>query len=815
MDIKERLELKVEDLKKFINPLEFEFETTEETIPLEGIIGQERAVKAVEFGLAIKRKGYNIFMSGITGTGKTSYAKTILEKKAKTDKVPDDICYIYNFKKNSNPIVVTLPRGKGKEFKKDMDFFREEIQDSILKVFSGDEYDEKKKQLFDLFKKKRQHKMQELYEFAENLGFILKGSNTGYLSIPIIDGKEIDAETYESLNDKTKKEIEDKSLKVQEKAVDILKEVQSYEKEAKIKLKELQDSLALIAIGDIIDALKTKYEEFELLKQYFDDIKNNILENINHFLEPKEDTGIPFPWIKKNHKEEILYNYQVNLIIDNSEEKGAPVYFEPNPTYHNLVGRIEYENEMGTVTTDYMKIKAGAIHKANGGYLILQARDILTMPFAWDALKRIVSTERVNIDDLREQYGAIIITSLKPEPVETNLKIVLIGSPHIYYLLYNYDEDFRKLFKIKADFDAEMDLNRSHLSKMSKFVSSICKKENVRHFDRTGLAKLIEYSTRLSANQEKLSTRFNELVEIIFEANAYAEMENKKYIDASLILKALKEKDYRRNSYQEKLNEYIMKDNILIDTEGSVVGQINGLAVLSLGDFSFGKPNRITASTYMGRNGIINIERETRMSGRIHDKGVLILTGYLGCKYAQERPLNLSASLCFEQLYGGIDGDSASSTELYVLLSSLAEVPIEQGIAVTGSVNQKGEIQPIGGVTEKIEGFFDICYQRGLTGEQGVMIPKQNIKDLVLKEEVIQAVKEGKFHIYAVSKIDEGIEILTGIKAGEKDKHGIYEEGTINYLVLKKLEKLQNLAKKIERRSKAGNGTRINKKRHN
>ncbi|MDN5323454.1 MAG: hypothetical protein PWQ67_1908 [Clostridia bacterium] len=766
-----------------------EFETTENVLPLQGIIGQERAVKATEFALRIKRSGYNLFMSGLTGTGKTRYVQSKLKEFAQNESTPEDICYVYNFKIPSQPICIMLPCGQGIEFKKDMEELVDDLQTSITKVFAGDEYEEQKNQLIKKFSNEKQKMLQELHRFAEEKGFILKYANSGYVSIPVLEGKQINADEYDNLDVEIKEKIEKNSLEVQEKAIEVLKQIQQIEKNAKEKIKNLQDETALFAIGHLIKNLQDKYSKNEKIIKYLENVQNDILCNLETFMETEEDEKFPLPWFKKGGKEGILLKYKVNVLVDNSEWKGAPVIFEFNPTYHNLIGRIEYVNELGVITTDYTKIKPGALHKANGGYLVLQAKDVLTNPFAWDGLKRVLKTQELTIEDLREQFGAVSISSLKPEPIKINVKIILLGNPYLYHLLYNLDEDFRKLFKIKADFDSEMDLNRIHMEKMAAFISSHCQQENIKHFDRTGIAKVIEYSTRLAGNQNKLTTRFNELVEILYEADAYARFDESQYVTAKHVEQAIREKKFRSNKYEEKIHEMFEQGKILITIEGKVVGQINGLAVVNLGDYSFGKPNRITAATYMGRSGVINIEREIRMSGSIHDKGLLILTGFLGEKFAQERPLALSASLCFEQLYGGIEGDSASSTELYALLSSLADVPIYQGIAVTGSVNQKGEIQPVGGVTEKIEGFFKICKQKGLTGEQGVIIPKQNVSDLVLDEEVVEAVKNKQFNIYAVDNIDQGIEILTGIPAGEKDKNGKYPEGSINYLVEQKLNK--------------------------
>jgi lon-related putative ATP-dependent protease len=486
--------------------------------------------------------------------------------------------------------------------------------------------------------------------------------------------------------------------------------------------------------------------------------------------------------------------YKVNLIIDNSEVKGAPVIVDFNPSYYNLIGRIEYETDHGSMITDYTMIKPGLLHQANGGYLILQADDILRNAHSWEALKRALRTKKITIENMQEHLGLAAVSTLRPEAISLNIKVLMVGSSELYHLLLQYDEDFKKLFKIKADFDEEMEKNTDNVLKYARFIASFCKREAALSFDKTAVSRVVHYSSRLVDDRSKLSTRFNDIVEILAESSVWAAIEGSCYVNEKHVDKAIKEKEFRSNKYDEKLLKLLEEGTIMIDVTGKVVGQINGLSVLDLGDYAFGKPSRITATTYIGKSGIVNIEREIEMSGTSHSKGVMILSGYIGQKYAQEMPLALTASICFEQLYSGVDGDSASSTELYAILSSLSELPINQGIAVTGSVNQKGEIQPIGGVNQKIEGFFEVCRQKGLTGRQGVMIPHQNVKNLVLKDEVLSAIKEGLFHIYAIKTIDEGIEILTGYPAGVKDKDGKYPERSVNYRVY---EKLKSFAKQV------------------
>jgi predicted ATP-dependent protease len=585
----DKFRLNVEQLKRFVDPFQLEFETTENVLPLQGIIGQERAVKATEFALRIKRSGYNLFMSGLTGTGKTRYVQSKLKEFAQNESTPEDICYVYNFKIPSQPICIMLPCGQGIEFKKDMEELVDDLQTSITKVFAGDEYEEQKNQLIKKFSNEKQKMLQELHRFAEEKGFILKYANSGYVSIPVLEGKQINADEYDNLDVEIKEKIEKNSLEVQEKAIEVLKQIQQIEKNAKEKIKNLQDETALFAIGHLIKNLQDKYSKNEKIIKYLENVQNDILRNLETFMETEEDEKFPIPWFKKGGKEGILLKYKVNVLVDNSEWKGAPVIFEFNPTYHNLIGRIEYVNELGVITTDYTKIKPGALHKANGGYLVLQAKDVLTNPFAWDGLKRVLKTQELTIEDLREQFGAVSISSLKPEPIKINVKIILLGNPYLYHLLYNLDEDFRKLFKIKADFDSEMDLNRIHMEKMAAFISSHCQQENIKHFDRTGIAKVIEYSTRLAGNQNKLTTRFNELVEILYEADAYARFDESQYVTAKHVEQAIREKKFRSNKYEEKIHEMFEQGKILITIEGKVVGQINGLAVVDLGDYSFGK----------------------------------------------------------------------------------------------------------------------------------------------------------------------------------------------------------------------------------
>ncbi|HOM01489.1 MAG TPA: ATP-binding protein [Acetivibrio sp.] len=782
--------LPVSMLRKECDPNSFKFNDTSELESLEGIIGQERAVRAMTFGLKINTRGYNIFMSGMTGTGKTSYAVNYIKKIAKNCKTPDDWCYVYNFENPNQPKAINLPAGLGKVFKKDMEEFIKVLQLEITKAFDSEDYEREKASIANEYQEKKSALMEALNKDAEKQGFKVKTTNAGIYFLPVIEGKTITEEEYGELDEKIKQEITERSNIVQLETLEIIRKIKNIEKEAEERVAEWENKIALFAVGMQINDLKEKYKDYKEVVKYLEQVQEDILENLDDFREEEynDEHQLLVPWLKGAEGTPVD-KYKVNLLVDNSALEGAPVIVDFNPTYHNLLGKLEYENEFGTMTTDFTMIKAGLFHQANGGYLILQAKDVLSNVQSWEALKRALKTRQIAIENMKEQMGLVTVSTLKPEPIPLQTKVILVGSEYLHQLLYELDEDFKKLFKIKVDFDEEMDRNEDNTLKLAQFISSFCTRENVRHFDRTGVAKVVEYSSRLVSDQSKLSTRFNDIVEILCESAAWAEIEESSLVRAEHVNKAIKEKIYRSNKYDKKLLELLKDGIIILDTEGEAIGQINGLTVLDMGDYSFGKPARITANTFMGEKGIVNIEREVEMSGTSHTKGVLILSGYIGQKYAQDIPLSLTASLCFEQLYSGVDGDSASSAELYAILSSLAEVPIKQSIAVTGSVNQKGEIQPIGGVNEKIEGFFELCKARGLNGKHGVIIPYQNVRNLALNDAVIEAVKEGKFNIYAVKTIDEGIEILTGMKAGEKREDGTYPEGTINYLVYEKLKK--------------------------
>ncbi|MDK2871710.1 MAG: hypothetical protein PWQ16_1062 [bacterium] len=737
----------------------FDFETTEEVKPLDkGIIGQDRVVKAAHFGLRVKSPGYNLFFVGLTGTGRTTYARKIAHEVALTDPTPYDWCYVYNFKNPSRPIALFFPPGKGREFVEDIRELLEELKVRIPKAFEGEEFEAKKRSVLKELQEEVNRLMEALNREAELLGFALKRTPTGFINVPLIDGREMTQEEFNALPPEKKKELEARSLELHERTMQVMKEVQKLERETRAKMKRLERELCVFVIGGLFKDLKEKYIDLPKVVAFLEDMMEDVVDHLHDFLATAEGEEAP----KKHHPS--FDRYRVNLLVDNSRLQGAPVVFESNPTYYNLVGKLEYEQRMGFLVTDFTKIKAGAIHRANGGYLILNVTDVLRNFGAWDALKRVLKTGEIRIENIAEHVGLIPMSGLVPEPIPVKVKVLLIGSPLIYHLLSIFDEDFKKLFKIKVDFDIDMERNEENVRDVCAFISSYCREEGLLHCDKTALAALIDYSSELAEDQKKLTTRFSEIIPILVEADAWARMDGSRYITATHVKRAIEEKNYRENKYEERLKEMFARDQIIVETDGKRVGQINGLAIINLGDYTFGKPSRITATVHLGQRGVVNIERESRMSGKIHDKGVMILSNYMASRYAKDFSLTLSASICFEQLYEGVEGDSASAAELYALLSAISEIPLRQDIAITGSVDQKGNIQPIGGVNKKIAGFFDFCKIRGLTGKQGVIIPYRNKENLMLREDIVEAVKRGEFHIYAIKTIDEGIEILTGLK---------------------------------------------------
>jgi len=781
-------ELSYTQLKKECNPNVFSFKTTKEIEPYNGIIGQERGIKALEFGVNIDVKGYNIYIEGSSGIGKTRYAKQYLQKVAKTKPVPNDWMYLYNFETINEPIAISLPAGQGKKFKEEMDSFISTVKTEIKAAFNNKDFETEKQNVQKELEEKKVKLVEKLNKDAAKLGFEIKNSDSIYF-LPMIDGKVLSEAEFNALDQATKEQFEKNSVEIQKQTIDVMKKIKELEAKAFEKLNSWQNNLALFAVSIKINELKNTYKKYPIIVDYLKNVQKDIMNNLDDFIQDEQiaEKQTPSPL---SLREKPWDRYKVNLIIDNSELDGAPVVDDSNPTFFNLFGKLEYENTYGQVKTDFSLIRPGLLHKANGGYLILQVRDLLTNQYIWDAFKKVLRTKKLYVDTLKDyQMNTVSLMGLKPEPIPIKLKVILVGSASIYQQLISADEDFKKLFKVKVEFEDDAPRNEETMNRIAEYIHSFCEYEKLPHFNPGAVAKVIEYCSRQVEDQTKLSTQLNDISELLGEACTFAKMDNAKVVTQEYVKKAIAGRIERINKYDQNLVEMIQNGTIMIDTKGEKIGQINGLSVMKLGDFTFGKPAKITANTYSGKTGIVNIEREVSMSGSSHSKGVMILSAYIGEKFAQKNPLSLTASLCFEQLYGGVDGDSASSTELYALLSSLSNLPIKQSLAVTGSVNQKGEIQPIGGVTDKIEGFYNICKLRGLTGDQGVIIPYQNIKNLNLSDEVINSVKAGDFHIYPVKTIDEGIEILTGVPAGRLNKDGNYTLGSVNYLVNDRLQK--------------------------
>lgn len=790
-------ELSYKSLKKYCNPEKLPFETTEELEPINTGIGQERGIKALEFGLNVDVKGYNLYLEGPSGVGKTMYTKKFLDTISKKKKTPLDWCYIYNFNNPNEPIAVSLPAGQGKEFKETMDQFIKDIKNDINSTFSNEDFEKEKNAIRQKFEQKRTDLLEKLNKESAKYGFEVKTAQNGIYMMPVVNGKTLQEEEFEKLDADVKKEYEDNSNIVQEQIISVISQIKTIEKEADLKIEEWQSNIALLTVNARINLIKSAYKRNKKINKFLDDIKQNILKNVTTFIEPKQNANAqtsPAQALQQSSKP--WDNYRVNLFVDNSELEGAPVIMDSNYSYHNIFGKLEYENYYGSLKTDYTMLKAGLIQKANGGYIIFQAKDLLENQMCYNALKKALRMKETTIENTADQRSSMVMVSLKPEPIPLDVKVILLGNANIYHSLLAIDEDFRKLFKAKVEFEEDAPRTDENIVKLARFMHGFCVQEELSHLDKYAVAKIIEYASRLAENQNKLSTRFNDLAQIIGEACTWAKMGKSKIVKEEHVIKALEESVERVKKYDAKYTEMIRDNTLLIDTEGEKVGQINGLTVMTVGDYTFGKPAKITANTYTGKSGIINVEREVELSGSSHSKGVLILNGYLGEMFAQDIPLSLTASICFEQLYNGVDGDSASSTELYALLSSLSELPINQSIAVTGSVNQKGDIQPIGGVNAKIEGFYQVCKMRGLNGKHGVMIPIQNVINLNLSDEVVEAVKNKKFHIYAISNIEEGIEILTGVPAGKKDKNGNFPAGTVNHLVYEKLKKYAKVSAK-------------------
>jgi len=803
-------ELAPEELTFVCDPDQFEFKTTNDLPALQKIIGQDRAVRAIDFGVEIPNYGFNIYAMGPAGTGKTTTVRRFLDRKAAQEPVPDDWCYVHNFVDPKRPRAIQLPAGYGNRLRDDMAEFVRDLQRAIPTAFDSDDYTRRVEAIVRDMENARNQTMKQLDAEVSRRGFALVQTAMGLMVAPVVEGQVLGPEQYAQLPDEVRDRFEAHRQDLQRGLDQAMRQVRSLEKQAKEKMRALDHEVANFVVGDYIDELKEKYADFDEVLEYLEEVRNDVIRNVADFRQEVEteeseseqaEEARPTPMPPARPADPFL-RYQVNVIVDHSRSQGAPVIYETNPTYRNLVGRIEHEARFGVLTTDFTHIRAGCLHRANGGYLVLNARDLLSYPFAWDALKRAIKNQEIRTEIMDEAAPVATTVALEPETIPFKAKVILIGDSATYYMLHRLDEDFRKFFRVRADFGYTMDRSPEAMQSYAEFIASRVRDDGLLPFDRTAVARVIEFSVRVAEDKEKLAARFVEVVEVIQEAGYWARQNGHQVVTAADVNRALEERRYRVSYLEERLRERILKGTIRIQTEGQAVGQVNGLSVLTTADYEFGIPARISARTYMGKEGVVAIDREVNLTGNIHNKGVLILQGYLGGKYASKKPLSLSASLTFEQHYERIEGDSASSAELYALLSSLSGLPIRQDLAVTGSVDQQGRVQAIGGATPKIEGFFDVCRARGLTGTQGVIIPADNVRHLVLRDDVVQAVRQGQFHIYAVETIDQGIELLTGVPAGEADEEGNYPPGTVNYLVQQKL--LEMAEEKTSKKEKEG-----------
>lgn len=775
------VEVPVEELRAGIDPESLPFENTASLDPpTEKILGQERASDAIKFGMGMKEKGYHIFIAGPSKAGLTYAARTYVEEQAKKEPTPPDWCYVHNFKEPDKPKSLRLSAGRGKELKKDMQDFIQSLRAKVPQVFASDDYGAKEAEVQKAFERHRREIIEGLSQHAREEGFLLQTSQMGMIIIPAAkEGQPMSQERLAELGEEEKQALREKSDTLQENMKEAVKKIRDVEEEFKQRHHKLESETALYVVDRIIEPCFERYKDEPSVLEYLKMVREDVLENMDDFRKKEESQPQQMPAFPIPHKEGAFRKYDLNVLIDNSETEGAPVVIESNPMYPNLFGTIERQAWFGALFTDFTMIKPGVLHKANGGYLIMKALDLLKWYLPWEALKRALRDQEIRIEDLGELYGIFSTRAIRPEPIPLDIKIVLTGDPYLFELLHLLDDRFDKLFKIKAHMDDRMDRSQDTVLQSAQLLGTLCREKNLRHLHKSGVARVIEYSMERTEDREKLTLELGDVTDLIKEANYLAGIDQSELIRGEHVEQAIKKRIFRSNLVEERIRELAEKDIFWVETEGLKVGQINGLSILMTGDYEFGRPNRITATVSAGREGVIAIERESKMSGNVHTKGVMILTSILKERFAHNKPVSLSATLCFEQSYGMVEGDSASATELFALLSALAGVPIHQGIAATGSVSQKGEIQPVGGVTRKIEAFYDICRYKGLDGSQGVIMPRKNIRNLMLRQEVIESVKQGRFHIWPISSIEEGIEILTGVEAGLPQTDGTYPEGSL------------------------------------
>lgn len=766
-----------EKMRRVCDPGQFNFQTTAELNAGGDIIGQPRGTRSLAFGLDMRSQGYNIFVVGDSGTGRMTAIQQFLEARAASEETPPDWVYVYNYGRPHSPQALALPPGRGPSLRDDVAAFIDLLRRELQRVFTADGYRQTVDSIEEALTAQQEKLLDSIEEEAAAHQFTLLHTSSGPFLAPVRNGKVLGYEALAALPLAQRRSLERTQSSLNEQLDDVMVEVQRLDQELQQELATLNEGVGATALEQHFPQLEEEYADLPQVSAYLQAMKQDLQRRLHGFLSDRQA--------------QMLHRYRVNLFVDNGAVQGAPVVLESHPNYANLMGRVEYEMYQGLMKPHFTTLRAGSLHRANGGYLILHARDMAQYADAWEALKRAMKAELLRLQPPESLHGSPVpAQSLEPEPIPLRVKIILTGDHDLYYRYFDQDEEFSELFKVKAEFEASMARDEAHEQKYAHFIAEHCRREQLCHFDRDAVAKVIEYGSRLCEDQNRLSTRFGDIADFIREAAYWALFAERDVVTVVDVQKALTERIYRANRYEERMREQIMEGDLLIATDGAVVGQVNGLSVLDLGDYMFGTPGRITARTYMGEDGVVNIEREVDMAGPIHNKGLLTLIGYLGGTYAQDQPLSLSASLTFEQNYMGIEGDSASAAELIALLSSLSELPVRQSIAVTGSINQHGEMQAVGGVTEKIEGFFHICKERGLTGDQGVLIPQANVNNLMLHEEVIEAVREGHFHVWAADSVDEGLALLLGAPAGERDESGRYPSGTVHHMVQRALQRL-------------------------
>ena len=770
------------------------FETTDELEDVTDIVGQARAARSIRFGIGVGGDGFNIYALGPEDTDKRTLVRDLVEERAASDDVPADVCYVNNFEEPHRPRLLRLPPGVGAEWARDMDRVLEELRPALTAAFESEEYQTRRQAVQEEVGEEHQEAFEQLQEEARERGLALVRTPAGFVFAPVEDDEVVSPDRLESYEEEKRQRLQSAIEELQEKLQRILRQVPGQQRQARKRLRELNREVARYALRDLLEELRSRYSDHPEIREHLNDVQEHVVENVRDFLgdegdRPPQAGGLGGP-ISRIAEEPQLRRYRVNVLVDHGEDEHAPVVYEDNPTYQNLVGRVEYLPQMGALITDFNLIKPGALHRADGGYLLLDAHRVLLQPFAWEGLKRALKAGEVQIESPREALGLMSTVSLEPEPVELETKVVLLGNRLLYYLLSQFDPDFGDLFKVQADFDDRLDRTPENEALYARLVGSLVREEGLRPFHRDAVARVVERGARMVDDSRKLAVRSRGVLDLVREADFWAGEAGADTVRAEHVQQAIDERLHRSDRLRERVHEEIERGTVFIDTEGREVGQINGLSVLQLGDSSFGRPNRITARVRLGSGEVVDIEREVELSGPIHSKGVLILQGFLGGRYAVDRPLSLQASLVFEQSYGGIEGDSASSAELYALLSAIAEVPLRQDMAVTGSVNQHGEIQPIGGVNEKIEGFFDVCRDRGLTGDQGVLIPAANVEHLMLRRDVREAVEEDDFHVWPVEHVDQGLELLTDVAVGQRGDDGRFPEDTFNGRVETRLTEL-------------------------